>query len=104
MLRLIAMTTVLGFLIMECQPMGGEHCSSIDHLARAPGQSTSPPQRDAPQHASAASGIGSSGGERVPELMARIDVLGHDVPLAQKREASRALIAAGKAAVPVLIG
>ena len=53
-------------------------------------------------HSSAAQDVGTSGA-RVAELTALIEILGRNVPLAQKREASHALVAAGKTAIPVLI-
>ena len=59
-------------------------------------------QHEDGQHAGAAPCVGSSC-ERVPALTPLIDVLGSDVPLEQRREASRALVAAGKAAIPVLL-
>ena len=40
---------------------------------------------------------------RLPALQALVGVLGSEVPLAKKREASQQLVAAGKAAIPVLI-
>jgi len=143
----MTIAAVVGILTVECQPMGREHWSVSDRLARAPVQYTiapqggvfvcvdgeagrpavadSPPgqpadagrrwlagttfgfealaQREEGEQASVAPGVVASG-EHVPALTALIDVLGSNVPLAHKRAVSRALVAAEKAAIPVLIG
>ncbi len=50
-----------------------------------------------------AAGFSATQGPETAPLASWIDLLGHQIPAAQKQEASRQLVAAGKTAIPFLI-